>query len=111
MGCHSVFSCGGTCGCLSEVVSPVVVLEREKAMTCRESSPSVNPRLEAANAAVTAAFSAPQEVKFTSIVNSPVRLATSDESGKAACHSRCSGDSKCRHQNQTWNGAPRCETT
>ena len=36
----------------------------------------------AANAAVTAAFSAPQEVKFTSTVNSPVRLAASDESGK-----------------------------
>ena len=39
------------------------------------------PRL-AANAAMTAASSAPQEVKFTSTVNLPVRLAAFDEYGK-----------------------------
>ena len=146
VGCHSVSSCGGTCGRLSEVVPPVVVLEGEKAMTCLDCAtvafplwsqsapdsvraklamsstmfdaavltsdhklrdtrtekrtcyeasrrntdndlPSEQPISEsrprsAANAAVTAAFSAPQEVKFTSTVNSPVRLAPSDESGK-----------------------------
>ena len=46
-----------------------------------------------ANAAVIATFSAPQEVKFTSIVNSPVRLAASDESGKDSVSYKMLGNS------------------
>ena len=58
-------------------------------MTCRRRQP-VSETLMAktsslksvANAVMIAAFSVPQEVKFASTVNSPVRLAASDESGK-----------------------------
>ena len=60
-----------------------------------------------ANAAVIAAFSAPLEVKFTSTVNSPVRLAASDESGEDSVSFKMLAEHECCHQSQTWNGAPR----
>ena len=60
-----------------EVVPPVMVSERKKAMTCMDcATVAVTPK-STANAAVTAASGAPQEVKFTSNVNSPVRLTAS----------------------------------
>ena len=48
----------------------------ERARQCRSKTRS------AANATVTAASSSTQEVEFTSIVNLPMKLAVSDESGK-----------------------------
>ena len=53
-----------------------------------------------ADAAVTAASSAPQEVKFASTVNSPVRLAASDESGENSVSLKMLGDSTCCHPGQ-----------
>ena len=51
-----------------------------------------------ANAAVIATFSAPQEVKFTSIVNSPVKLAASDESGEDSVSLKILGEHEYCHQ-------------
>ena len=60
-----------------EVVPPVVVSERKKAMTCMDcATVAVTPR-SAAKAAVTTASSAPHENQVHVERNSPVRLAAS----------------------------------
>ena len=55
-----------------------MVSERKKVMTGMDcATVAVTPKSTAANAAVTAASGAAQKVKFTSNVNSPVRLTAS----------------------------------
>ena len=55
---------------------------------------------------MTATSGAPQEVKFTSIVNSPVRLAAFDESDEDNVSLKMLGGLEMLPRKQAWNGAP-----
>ena len=113
--CHSVSSCGATRGHEFIRGRPLIrgVTEEEghdlpSEQPVSETLMAKTSRLKSvANAVMIAAFSAPQEVKFASTVNSPVRLAASDESGKCSVSLKMFGNHKMLPPSQTWNEAPR----